>query len=176
MLGAERFRVTEKVVEARSMRAWNCRSSAARSVTARPSSAEIDSAGTVDVTWSDCRFRRACKTNDLVLSHSLNSIGTSWSSVSRVPIDGTTSGIDHFIPGLAVNATTSGSSAQLEHAADRRQRHALDNCLEPTATFTSGLAGGTASSAADPVLFGGNTGNASSLWNVVDNNGAKHRD
>src|SRR5690242_5328675 len=76
-------------------------------------SAEIDGAGTVYVTWADCRFRRSCKTNDLVLSHSLNSTGTSWSTVSRVPIDATNSGIDHFIPGLAVNKTTSGSSAQL---------------------------------------------------------------
>src|SRR5207245_7610718 len=74
---------------------------------------EIDGAGTVYVTWNDCRFRHACKTNDLVISHSLNSTGTSWSSVSRVPIDATNSGIDHFIPGLAVNKAISGSTAQL---------------------------------------------------------------
>src|SRR5215470_4049771 len=76
-------------------------------------SAEIDGAGTVYVAWSDCRFRRACKTNDIVISHSLNATGTSWSAVSRVPIDGTDSGIDHFIPGLAVNKATSGGTAQL---------------------------------------------------------------
>jgi hypothetical protein len=76
-------------------------------------SAEIDGGGTVYVAWTDCRFRRSCKTNDLVLSHSLNATGTSWSSVARVPIDGTNSGIDHFIPGLAVNKATSGSGAQL---------------------------------------------------------------
>jgi len=76
-------------------------------------SAEIDGAGTVFVAWTDCRFRRACKTNDIVLSHSLNATGTSWSAVSRVPIDATNSGVDHFIPGLAVNKNTSGSAAQL---------------------------------------------------------------
>jgi hypothetical protein len=76
-------------------------------------SAEIDGAGTVYVVWADCRFRTACKTNDLVISHSLNSTGTSWSAVSRVPIDATNSGIDHFIPGLGVNKATSGSTAQL---------------------------------------------------------------
>lgn len=75
--------------------------------------AEIDGAGTVYVVWSDCRFRKSCKSNDLVISHSLNSTGTSWSAVSRVPIDGTSSGVDHFIPGLAVNKSTSGGSAQL---------------------------------------------------------------
>ena len=31
----------------------------------------------------------------------------------RIPIDGTTSGVDHFIPGLAVDPSTSGSSAHL---------------------------------------------------------------
>jgi hypothetical protein len=75
--------------------------------------AEIDGAGTVYVVWSDCRFRSSCRANDLVISHSLNSTGTSWSAVSRVPIDGTGSGVDHFIPGLAVNKSTSGGSAKL---------------------------------------------------------------
>ena len=76
-------------------------------------SAEIDGAGTVYVAWSDSRFRRGGKVNDIVISHSLNSTGTSWSTVSRVPIDNTNSGIDHFIPGLAVNKATSGGAAQL---------------------------------------------------------------
>jgi hypothetical protein len=48
-----------------------------------------------------------------VLTHSLNATGTSWSSVTRVPIDSTGSGVDHFIPGLAVNKATSGATAKL---------------------------------------------------------------
>jgi hypothetical protein len=76
-------------------------------------SAEIDAAGTVYVVWTDCRFIRACKANDIVISHSLNATGTSWSAITRVPTDAVTSGIDHFIPGLAVNKATSGASAQL---------------------------------------------------------------
>jgi hypothetical protein len=54
----------------------------------------------------------------------------------------------------------------------------LDNCREPIVTFATGLAGsGTRSGAADPVRFSGQGGaTASSLWKVVDNNGAKHRD
>jgi hypothetical protein len=44
-------------------------------------------------------------------------------------------------------------------------------------TFAAGQAAGTASGAADPVLFAGNGNvNANSLWNLVDNNGSKHRD
>jgi len=217
-------------------------------------SAEIDGAGTVYVAWADCRFRRGCGANDIVLSHSLNATGTSWSSVTRVPIDATNSGIDHFIPGLAVNKATSGSTAQLgltyyffpsrssqlsvgfvsstnagstwsapqtlisgmpttwtantsqgrmvgdyistSYGSDNLAHGvfatasapttgattnctttALDNCVEPMDTFGSGLAAGSASGAADPVLFAGQGGaNAASLWNVVDNNGSKHRD
>ena len=74
-------------------------------------SAEIDAAGKVYVAWQDCRFRSACKANDIVYSTSTD--GLTWTAVSRVPIDSTTSGVDHFIPGLGVNPVTSGSTAQL---------------------------------------------------------------
>jgi len=74
-------------------------------------SAEIDGAGKVFVVWQDCRFRSNCRSNDIVMSTSTN--GTSWSSVVRIPIDATTSTVDHFIPGLAVDRATSGSTAHL---------------------------------------------------------------
>jgi hypothetical protein len=217
-------------------------------------SAEIDGAGTVYVAWTDCRFRTGCKVNDIVIVHSLNATGTSWSTISRVPIDATGSGIDHFIPGLAVNKATSGAAAQLgltyyfypkgstqlsvgftssanggstwstpqtitsgmsstwaantsqgrmvgdyistsygsdnlahgifgaantptTGAATSCTTSALDNCVAPIDTFAPGLASGAASGLNDPVLFSGNGGtDANSLWNIVDNNGSKHRD
>lgn len=216
-------------------------------------SAEVDGAGTVFVAWTDCRFRRSCRSNDIVYSKSLNATGTSWSSPTRVPIDGTKSGIDHFIPGLAVDRTTAGAGAHLgltyyfyasgssslnvgfissanagstwgnpvtvsatpapttwaattsqgrmvgdyistsygadglAHAAfglalapsagTACTTSALDNCNEPIATFTTGLTSGALSSAGDSVLFTGNGGSgAQNLWNVVANNGSKHRD
>lgn len=74
-------------------------------------SAEIDGAGKVFVAWEDCRFRAKCSSNDIVFSTS--SDGTTWSPVARVPIDSVTSGADHFIPGLAVDKATSGSTAHL---------------------------------------------------------------
>jgi hypothetical protein len=74
-------------------------------------SAEIDASGRVYVVWSDSRFERAGKANDLVYSTSSN--GTSWTAVTRVPIDAVDSGRDHFIPGVAVDRTTSGSSAHV---------------------------------------------------------------
>jgi len=44
---------------------------------------------------------------------SSSSNGINWSAVKRVPIDGVTSAADHFIPGLAVDKSTSGSNAHL---------------------------------------------------------------
>lgn len=72
-------------------------------------SAEIDGAGTTFVAWSDCRFRKGCKGNDIVVSASAN--GTSWSA-PRSATD-PRSGADYFIPGLAVDRTTSGAAAKL---------------------------------------------------------------
>jgi hypothetical protein len=74
-------------------------------------SAEIDAAGTVYVVWSDCSFRAACAANDLMLSTS--SDGVIWTPIARIPIDPTTSTVDHFIPGLAVDPATSGGTAHL---------------------------------------------------------------
>ncbi|MGH7686900.1 MAG: exo-alpha-sialidase [Candidatus Dormibacteria bacterium] len=75
-------------------------------------SAEIDSSGIVYLVWQDCRFRSGCTSNDLVMSKSSTS-GSSWGSVTRIPIDSTSSGADHFLPGIAVDRSTSGSSAHL---------------------------------------------------------------
>jgi len=74
-------------------------------------SAEMDSAGTVYVAWQDCRFRPGCTANDILLSSSKD--GLVWSAPARIPIDATSSTVDHFIPGLAVDRTTSGSTAHL---------------------------------------------------------------
>jgi hypothetical protein len=69
-------------------------------------SAEIDSAGTVYVVWQDCRFQSGCVANDIVLSKSTSE--TTWGAVTRVTSDGG----DHFIPGIGVDRTTSGSTAK----------------------------------------------------------------
>jgi hypothetical protein len=74
-------------------------------------SAEIDAAGRVYVVWQDCRFRRGCKTNDLVMTTSTD--GVAWTPVARIPIDSVNSGVDHFIPGIGVDRATSGATARL---------------------------------------------------------------
>jgi hypothetical protein len=74
-------------------------------------SAEADAAGTVYVTWSDCRFRSGCPSNDIVLSKSTSE--TTWAAPIQVPIDPVTSTVDHFTPGIAVDRSTSGATARI---------------------------------------------------------------
>jgi hypothetical protein len=75
--------------------------------------AEIDKSGRVYVVWTDCRFEAACNagTNDLLLTSSPD--GVHWTLPKRIPADPVGSGIDHLIPGLAVDRSTSGHSAHL---------------------------------------------------------------
>ena len=73
--------------------------------------ATIDGGGTVYVVWSDCSFRTNCSSNDIVMSTSAD--GNTWSAVARIPIDPVSSTVDHFIPGIGADPTTSGSTAAL---------------------------------------------------------------
>jgi hypothetical protein len=74
-------------------------------------SAEIAADGRVFVAWEDCRFIKKCTANDIVFSTSTD--GSNWSDVTRIPIDDVASGVDHFVPGLAVDPASSGSSTKL---------------------------------------------------------------
>jgi len=79
-------------------------------------SSDIDAGGNVYVVWPDCRFRNAgpksrCTHNDLVVSTSPD--GRHWSPAARIPIDPKHSSVDHFLPAIAVDPTTSGSSAHI---------------------------------------------------------------
>ena len=71
----------------------------------------IDKSGKLYVVWSDCSFRSGCSTNDLVLITSTN--GKKWTKPARIPIDALNSTVDHFIPGLAVDRASSGSTANI---------------------------------------------------------------
>ena len=75
-----------------------------------PSTA-IDGAGTVYVSWPDCRFESGCAANDIVYSSS--SDGIHWSAVTRIPADPVGSGVDHFIHGMGIDPNTSGASAHI---------------------------------------------------------------
>jgi hypothetical protein len=81
----------------------------------QPITADIDAEGKVYVAWHDCRFRKAqgepCGPNDIVMSTTTD--GRRWSPVSRIPIDPTTSSVDHFFPAIGIDPGTSGSSAHI---------------------------------------------------------------
>jgi len=90
-------------------------------------SAAIDGAGTVWVVWEDCRFRSSCSTNDLVYSTSAD--GVNWSAATRIPIDDVSGTVDHFIPGIGIDATTSGAAA---HVALHYYYYPESNCTVST--------------------------------------------
>jgi hypothetical protein len=96
-------------------------------------SAEVDGAGTVWVVWEDCRFRTNCSTNDLVYSTSAD--GVNWSAVTRVPIDDTSSTVDHFIPGIGIDPATSGASA---HVAIHYYFYSQSSCTVSTCQLSVG--------------------------------------
>jgi hypothetical protein len=98
-----------------------------------PSSA-IDGAGTIYVVWPDCRFRTNCAENDIVMSTSKD--GKTWSTITRVPIDATTSTVDHFITGLGADPTTSGATAHLGLA---YYYYPVSNCTQTTCKLRVGF-------------------------------------
>lgn len=96
--------------------------------------AQIDAAGTIYVIWQDCRFRTNCSSNDLVMSTTAD--GTTWTTPVRVPIDATTSTVDHFIPGLGIDPNTGGASA---HLALTYYYYPVSNCTAATCALYAGF-------------------------------------
>ena len=97
-------------------------------------SAEVSADGTVYVAWQDCRFRAGCTANDIVYSASTD--GLVWSTPTRIPIDDITSTVDHFIPGLAVDRSTSGSTT---HLALGYYYYPNRSCTPATCQLTAGF-------------------------------------
>jgi hypothetical protein len=96
-------------------------------------SAAIDGAGTVWVVWEDCRFRSNCSTNDLVYSTSTD--GVTWTTVTRIPIDDTSTTVDHFIPGIGIDPATSGAGA---HVALHYYYYSQSDCTVSTCQLLVG--------------------------------------
>ena len=97
-------------------------------------SAEVDGSGRVYVAWQDCRFRSGCSANDIVMSTSTD--GVAWSAVTRIPIDATNSGVDHFIPGIAADRGTFGGDA---HLALGYYYYPVSSCNPSTCRLTVGF-------------------------------------
>jgi len=106
-------------------------------------SAAIGHSGRVYVTWSDCRFRANCATNDLVMSSSTD--GQHWTAVSPIRIPGESRTVDHFIPGLAADPSVSNGPAHLALAYYEYPNAdcSASSCLLDVAMTTSSDAGAT---------------------------------
>lgn len=128
-------------------------------------SASIDGAGKVFVVWDDCRFRTNCAENDIVMSSSTD--GKTWSAVTRIPIDATTSTVDHFLPGIGVDPATSGSNAHLTIV---YYYYPNTNCTQSTCQldvgFTTSTDGGATWTAGKKIAGPMNVG-----WLPVSDNG-----
>lgn len=74
-------------------------------------SAVMDRSGRVYVAWQDCRVEAQCSANDILMTTSDD--GVNWTPTVRIPLDPVGSGVDHFIPGLGVDPTTSRNHAHL---------------------------------------------------------------
>jgi hypothetical protein len=90
-------------------------------------SAAVDGVGAVWTVWEDCRFRANCSSNDLVYSTSTD--GATWIGPTRVPIDETSSTVDHFIPGIGIDPATSGAGA---HVAIHYYYYSQSDCTVAT--------------------------------------------
>jgi hypothetical protein len=101
-------------------------------------SAEIDRRGRVFVAWQDCRFRTSCSSNDIV--YAIIKPSGSVSATKRVPIDGTGSGVDHFIPGIGIDSTTGGKNT---HIALTYYYYPVANCSSSTCQLDIGFISST---------------------------------
>ena len=113
-------------------------------------SAAVDGAGNVWVVWEDCRFRSNCSTNDLVYSTSPD--GVNWGPVTRIPIDDVSTSVDHFIPGIGIDAATSGANA---HVGLHYYYYSNSNCTVSTCQlfvgYISSANGGSSWNAPNPL-------------------------
>jgi ASPM-SPD-2-Hydin domain-containing protein len=97
-------------------------------------SAGVDASGNVYVVWQDCRFETNCAANDIVMAASAD--GVTWTPPVRIPIDPVTSGVDHFLPALAVDPATSGSTA---HLGLTYYYYPVSNCASSTCELDAGF-------------------------------------
>ena len=109
-------------------------------------SAGVDAGGVVFVAWSDCRFRRACSANDIVVTRSTAS---GWTRPRRVVVRGLGPTASHVLPGLGVDPSSRGARARLglTFYTLRRAGCAPARCLLDVRMSTSPNAGLTWSAA-----------------------------
>jgi hypothetical protein len=76
------------------------------------SSAEVDGAGRIYVTWEGCPGTGACSASRIVMSTSAD--GVSWTAAQAITSG--TLAVDHFLPGIAAHPTAAGRLALVYHS------------------------------------------------------------
>ena len=116
-------------------------------------SAVADNTGKIYAVWTDCRFHTGCTANDIVLSTSTD--GLAWTAPVRIPLDATSSTVDHFLPALGIDASTGGTTA---HLALLYYFYPDTNCTTDTCSlnvgFTSSQDGGGSWTTATTLVSG----------------------
>ena len=108
-------------------------------------SSVADATGKIYAVWQDCRFEAACAADDLVLATSQD--GVAWTAPQRIPLDPLNSGVDHFIPGLGIDALTTGANAHLGLTYYAYANAACTSACALSANYSASLDGGTTWSA-----------------------------
>jgi hypothetical protein len=104
-------------------------------------SADVDAGGTVYVAWGDCRFRDDCALDDIVVSRSRD--GLTWTPPERLPLVAEGSDVQAFVPGLAVDPTTGGSTAHVAVVAyTQAESCSYEGCRGIGVAFVSSRNGG----------------------------------
>jgi hypothetical protein len=99
-------------------------------------SAEVRHPGPIVVVWGDCRFEAGCSANDIVMTTSTN--GVNWAPVKRIPLDPVGSGVDHFLPGVAIQGQTLTPSLA-PHIALAYYYYPVANCSSSTCQLHVGF-------------------------------------
>jgi hypothetical protein len=86
--------------------------------------------------WGDCRFEPGCSANDIVMTSSTD--GVNWAPVKRIPLDPIGSGVDHFIPGVAIQGQTLTASLA-PHIALAYYYYPVANCSASTCQLHVGF-------------------------------------
>ncbi len=115
-------------------------------------SAAIDGDGRIYVVWADCRSRPSCRSNDIVISSSLD--GINWSARTRVPIDDGTTAADYFLTGLGADRNSFGPTVGLALV---YYYYPQFNCTFSTCQLFAGFitSGDGGASWSDPIVVGG---------------------
>jgi hypothetical protein len=92
----------------------------------------VDRTGTVYAAWYDCRFRRACAGNDIVLSRSTRA--SVWSKPVRIPLGPMRRTTDFILPALAVDPRFKARLALAFYALTS------PDCSDPSCRLVAGLA------------------------------------